>query len=42
MAYEKYQPRCEKTGLRGFLPGPTQTGLYRHRRLLEAKNFGIR
>ena len=29
------EPRCEKTGLRGFRPGPTQTGLYRHRRSLE-------
>ena len=29
-------PRCEKTGLRGFRPGPTQTGLYCHRRWLEA------
>ena len=24
------EPRCEKTGLRGFRPGPTQTGLYSH------------
>ena len=24
----KYEPHCEKTGLRGFRPGPTQTGLY--------------
>ena len=30
------EPRCEKTGLRGFRPGPTQTGLYSHRRWLEA------
>ena len=30
------EPRYEKTGLRGFLPGPTQTGLYSHRRWLEA------
>ena len=22
------EPRCAKTGLRGFRPGPTQTGLY--------------
>ena len=22
------KPRCEKPGLRGFRPGPTQTGLY--------------
>ena len=26
----------------GFRPGPTQTGLYRHRRWLEAGNFGFR
>ena len=26
-----YEPRCEKTGLRGFLQGPTQIGLYSHR-----------
>ena len=31
-----YEPRCEKTGLRGVRPGPTQTGLYSHRRWLEA------
>ena len=30
------EPRYEKTGLRGFRPGPTQTGLYSHRRCLEA------
>ena len=30
------EPRCEKTGLRGFRPGPTQTGLCSHRRRLEA------
>ena len=30
------EPRCEKTGLQGFLPGPTQTGLFSHRRWLEA------
>ena len=30
------EPRCEKTGLRGFRPGPTQTGLYSHRRWLDA------
>ena len=29
-------PRCEKTGLRGFRPGRTQTGLYSHRIWLEA------
>ena len=26
------EPRCEKTGFQGFRPGPTQTGLYSHRR----------
>ena len=31
-----YEPRCEKTGLRGFSPGPTQTGLCSPRRWLEA------
>ena len=25
-----FEPRSEKTGLRGFGPGPTQTGLYSH------------
>ena len=36
------EPRCEKTGLRGFRPGPTQTRLYSHRRWLEAGNFEFR
>ena len=36
------EPRSEKTGLRGFRPGPTQTGLGNHRRLLETRNFGFR
>ena len=36
------EPRCEKTGLRGFRPGPTQSGLYSHRRQLEAWNLGYR
>ena len=36
------ESRCEKTGLRGFRPGPTQTGLCRHRRWLETGNFGFR
>ena len=31
-----FEPCCEKTGLRGFRPGPTQTGLYSHRKWLEA------
>ena len=29
------EPRSEKTGLRGFRPGPTQIGLYSHKRWLE-------
>ena len=37
-----YEPRCEKTGLRGFRPGLTQTRLYSFRRLLDAFNFGFR
>ena len=28
----RYEPRREKTGLRDFPPGPTQTELYKHRR----------
>ena len=38
MTKEKNQtnePRCEKTGLRGFRPGLTQTGLYSYRRWLK-------
>ena len=30
------EPRCEKTGLRGYRPGPTQTRLHDHTRWLEA------
>ena len=37
-----YKPRREKTGLRGFRPGPTQTGLYKLRKELEACNFGFK
>ena len=37
-----YEPRCEKTGLRGFQPGMTQTGLDNYRRWLKAWNFGFR
>ena len=37
-----YEPRCEKTGLRGFRPGPTQTRLCSYRRWLEAWNFVFR
>ena len=29
---EQYEPRNEKTGLRGFRPSPTQSRLYGHRR----------
>ena len=31
-----YEPRHEKIGFRGFRPGLTQTGLYSHRKTLEA------
>ena len=34
-----YEPRSEKTGLQGFRPGPTETGLCGRRRWLEAENF---
>ena len=40
--YYIYEPRCEKTGLRGFRSCPTQTGLYNNRRWLEACKFGLR
>ena len=30
------EPRREKTGLRGFRPGPTQTDLYKLRKEIEA------
>ena len=33
------EPRSEKTGLRGLRTSPTQTGLYGHRKWLEAWNF---
>ena len=36
------EPRCEKTGLRGFRPGPTQTRLYNHIRWLEARGLKFR
>ena len=38
----KYEPRCEKTGLRDFRPGPTLTRLYSYRRWLESWDFGFR
>ena len=34
-ACSEYEPQREKTCLRGFRPGLTQTGLYSHRRWLE-------
>ena len=37
-----YEQRHNKTGLWGFQPCPTQTGLYSHRRWLEALNFRLR
>ena len=37
-----YQLHREKTGLRGLRPDLTQTGLYSHRRWLEAGSFGFR
>ena len=36
LCHGSYEPRREKTGLRGFRPGPTQTDLYSHRKELEA------
>ena len=36
MELSSIEPRCEKTGLRGFRPGLTQTRLYNHRRWLKA------
>ena len=41
-SWKLFEPRCEKTGLRRFRPGPTKTGLYSHRRLLETWDFGFR
>ena len=37
-----FLPRREKISLQGLQPGPTQTKLYKHRRWLEAGNFGFR
>ena len=31
-----FEPRRKKTGLQGFRQGLTQTGLYKHRKELEA------
>ena len=38
---QELEPRHEKTCLRCFRPGPTQTRLYSHRRWLDAWNFGF-
>ena len=38
----QYEPRHEKTCLRGLPPGKTQTGLLSYRDELEARNFGYR
>ena len=35
------EPRRQKTGLRGFRPGTSQSGLNSHRRWLETWNFGL-
>ena len=37
-----FEPRSEKTVIRGFRPGPTQTELYNHIRWLGAGKFGFR
>ena len=37
-----YEPVHVKTNNFGFRPGPTQTGLYSHRRQIEAGNFGFK
>ena len=34
-----FEPQHEKIGFQGFRPDLTQTGLYNHRRRLEAWNF---
>ena len=36
-----YEPRCEKNGLRGFRPGPTQIRLYSQGIWQKACNFGF-
>ena len=42
MVRYKYEPLHEETCILGFQPSPTQTGLYSHRRWLEAGNFRFR
>ena len=36
LSHKQFEPRYEKTDLRGFRPGPTQTGLCNYTRWLEA------
>ena len=36
------EPVREKTNNLGFRPGPTQNGLYSHRKWLGARKFGFR
>ena len=39
-----FEPRCEKTDLRDFRPGPTQTSLYNHirdRKMVRGLKFRI-
>ena len=38
---KQFEPVRDKTNNLGFRPGLTQTGLYKHRRRLEALNFGF-
>ena len=35
------EPQCEKTGLWGFQPGPTQTSLYRLKKGLKLEIFDL-
>ena len=42
MGWLIFEPHSEKNDLRDFRPGLTQTGLYSHRRWLDAGNFGFR
>ena len=36
-----YEPRCEKTGLRGFRPGPTQNQAVQPQKMASGLKFGI-
>ena len=42
LSFCSFEPRCEKTDLRGSRPGQTQTRLYNHSRWIEAWNFVYR